>query len=124
MARPSPITVVAGDGSHPRDVAPPAANPAIVATPAATAPTTRQAESIITSFVAHASAPLAIEGSSCTGSRCRVAVYQTADYVQRGRKFYESDDFTALTRAAGARSVAVSSYERPDRSGYLIDMMF
>jgi hypothetical protein len=125
--RPSAITVVAGTSAPPDKAAaplPPPVHPVMADMPVATTPSPGRAESIITDFAAQASAPLAIESSSCSGSRCRVAVYQTADYVQRGRKFYESDDFAALTRAAGARSVAVSPYDRPDRSGYLIEMMF
>ncbi|QXT37371.1 hypothetical protein KV697_08935 [Sphingomonas sanguinis] len=125
-ARPAAIMVVAGSSAahKPAPPLPKSSPPVIAETPVPNAPTTERAESVITDFAAHASAPLAIESSTCSGSRCRVAVYQTDDYVQRGRKFYESEDFTALTRAAGAQAVRVTPYDRPDRSGYLIDMMF
>ncbi len=125
-ARPAAIRVVAGNNAA-RKAAPPlpkSAPPVVPDTPLPNAPTAERAASVVTDFAAHASAPLAVKSSTCSGSRCRVAVYQTADYVQRGRKFYESEDFTALARAAGAQAVRVTPYYRPDRSGYLIDMMF
>lgn len=83
-----------------------------------------RASSIVTSFVAQSSAPLAVERSSCERLHCRMIVHQTAEYVQRGKKFYEDDKFVALTRSAGVKLTSVSSYSDSGESYYVIDMAF
>lgn len=118
------VVGTSGVGMTSSPTVPPSSTPLSTVPTISADKTERTATSIVKDFVARSSAPLAVETSSCARSICRVTVLQTAEYVQRGKKFYESENFIALARASGVRSTTATSYASNGRSGYVIEMSF